>query len=95
MLPRLASEASNRQLTRAFEAHLKETRQQIENLEQVFSEIGKPARGESCPGIDGIKQEHDKFMQEEDAATEIRDMFLTGAASRTEPWFSRPPASSS
>lgn len=84
MLPKLASEASNAQLTRAFEIHLKETKQQIQNLEQVFSEIGKRAQGESCPGIDGIKAEHDKFMQEEQATSSVRDMFLTGAASRTE-----------
>ena len=84
MLPRLAQEASNSQLSRAFDQHLKETRSQIENLEQVFSEIGKPAQGEQCPGIDGIKREHDVFMQEESPASDIRDMFLTGAASRTE-----------
>jgi ferritin-like metal-binding protein YciE len=84
MLPKLAGEASNAQLTRAFEIHLKETKQQIENLEQVFSELGKRAQGESCPGIEGIKAEHDKFMQEEEATSSIRDLFLTGAASRTE-----------
>jgi ferritin-like metal-binding protein YciE len=84
MLPRLSQEASNTQLSRAFDQHLKETRGQIENLEQVFSEIGKPAKGEQCPGIEGIKREHDMFMQEESPATKIRDMFLTGAAARTE-----------
>src|SRR5262245_47101048 len=84
MLPKLAQEASNSQLSRAFEQHLKETRGQIENLEQVFSEIGKRAQGEQCPGIEGIKREHDLFMQEESPASQIRDMFLTGAAARTE-----------
>jgi ferritin-like metal-binding protein YciE len=84
MLPTLAREATSSKLTRAFEHHLKETRGQIENLEQVFSEIGKRAQGEQCPGIDGIKREHDMFMQEESPATEIRDMFLTGAAARNE-----------
>jgi ferritin-like metal-binding protein YciE len=84
MLPKLAQEATSSQLSRAFEHHLKETRDQIDNLEQVFSEIGKRAQGEQCPGIEGIKREHDLFMQEESPATEIRDMFLTGAAARTE-----------
>jgi ferritin-like metal-binding protein YciE len=84
MLPRLSQEASNSQLSRAFDQHLKETRGQIENLEQVFSEIGKRAQGEQCPGIEGIKREHDMFMQEESPATPIKDMFLTGAAARTE-----------
>jgi ferritin-like metal-binding protein YciE len=84
MLPRLAREASNRELTQAFEHHLDETKQQIKNLEQVFSDLGKRAEGEPCPGIEGIKSEHDKFVQEEDASREILDMFLTGAAARTE-----------
>jgi ferritin-like metal-binding protein YciE len=84
MLPTLSREATSSQLSRAFDQHLKETRGQIENLEQVFSEIGKRAQGEQCPGIEGIKREHDMFMQEESPASEIRDMFLTGAAARTE-----------
>jgi ferritin-like metal-binding protein YciE len=84
VLPKLASEATTRDLSRAFETHLKETRQQIKNLERVFDELGKPAQGASCPGIDGIKAEHDKFMQEEEPTSDIRDLFLTGAAARTE-----------
>ncbi len=84
MLPTLAREATSRELTNAFEHHLKETRSQISNLEKVFSEIGKSARGEECPAIDGIKREHDKFVREETADKAILDMFLTGAASRTE-----------
>ena len=84
MLPTLAREATSTQLTRAFEHHLKETKGHIENLEQVFEEIGKRAQGEQCPGIEGIKREHDEFMQEESPANAIRDMFLTGAAARTE-----------
>lgn len=84
MLPTLASEASSRELSKAFKDHLGETRQQIKNLEKVFAEIGKRAQGESCPGIDGIKGEHDKFVREEDAAKDVLDMFLTGAAARTE-----------
>ena len=84
MLPTLSREATSSQLSRAFDQHLKETRGQIDNLEQVFSEIGKRAQGEQCPGIEGIKREHDVFMQEEEPASQIKDMFLTGAAARTE-----------
>jgi len=84
ILPKLASEASDPKLSKAFEHHLDETKQQIENLEQVFSELGRNATGEMCPGIDGIKAEHDSFMQEKDASTDVRDMFLAGAAARTE-----------
>jgi ferritin-like metal-binding protein YciE len=83
-LPELASEASDRELTKAFQHHLDETRKQVRNLEQVFRNIGQSPQGEQCPGIDGIKEEHDSFMQENDVTSDVRDMFLTGAAARTE-----------
>lgn len=84
MLPKLAREATTPDLSEAFEHHLKETKGHIANLERVFAEIGKPATGTPCPGIEGIKTEHDEFMKEEDASASIRDIFLTGAAARTE-----------
>ena len=84
MLPKLADEATNPELTKAFKQHLGETKQQIKNLERVFSQIGKRAEGEKCPGIEGLKTEHDEFMQENDPSTDMRDVFLTGAAARTE-----------
>lgn len=84
VLPELAREASDRELTQAFQQHLNETRSQIQNLEQVFKNCGQRAEGEQCPGIDGLKEEHDQFMQEHDATGDVRDMFLTGAAARTE-----------
>ncbi len=84
MLPKLASEATDPELTKAFKHHLGETKQQIRNLERVFSQIGKRAEGEKCPGIEGLKTEHDEFMEENDPSTDMRDVFLTGAAARTE-----------
>lgn len=84
MLPKLASEATSPELTKAFKHHLGETKQQIKNLERVFSQIGKRAEGEKCPGIEGLKTEHDEFMEENDPSTDMRDVFLTGAAARTE-----------
>ena len=63
---------------------VEETRQQVKNLEQVFAELGEKASGQPCPGIEGIKTEHDEFMAEESPSTEIRDMFLTGSAARVE-----------
>ena len=46
--------------------------------------MGEPARAEKCPGIDGIKKEHDEFVTKEDPSRDVLDMFLTGAAARTE-----------
>ena len=84
VLPKLADEVNDEELTEAFRHHLDETRQHVANLEQVFAGLGVSARSAKCPGIEGITEEHDMFMQENDPSDEVRDMFVTGAAARTE-----------
>lgn len=84
VLPKLARESTDRELSKAFTHHLKETEKQIKNLEQVFRNLGKPAQGEQCPGIDGIREEHETFVQENSPTPEVMNMHLTGAASRAE-----------
>jgi ferritin-like metal-binding protein YciE len=84
VLPKLAAEASDSELTRAFESHLKETQKHVANLEKVFRNVGESAQGQPCPGIDGIKREHDDFKREHQTTQTLSDIFLTGSASRTE-----------
>ena len=83
-LPKLAREATDAELTRAFNSHLKQTEKHVANLEKVFRQIGKPIQAHPCPGIEGIKKEHDDFMRESQPTAKMRDAFLTGAAARTE-----------
>jgi ferritin-like metal-binding protein YciE len=83
-LPKLAQEASDAELTRAFTAHQKETEKHVLNLEKVFGHLGESAQAHPCPGIDGIKKEHDDFMKEHEPSAKMRDAFLTGAAARAE-----------
>lgn len=84
VLPKLAKEVSDPDFTKALEKHLEETKGHVANLEQVFEELGVPAQGEKCPGIDGIKKEHDTFVEENEPSDEVLDLFVTGAAARTE-----------
>ena len=84
VLPKLAEEVNDPELTEAFRHHLEETRQHVANLEQVFAGLGVPARGEECPGIEGIAEEHDTFVNENEPSDEVLDMFVTGAAARAE-----------
>jgi ferritin-like metal-binding protein YciE len=84
VLPKLAEEASDRELSQAFEHHLDQTKTHVTNLERVFEQLGKRAEGQTCPGIDGIKEEHDTFVKENEPTAELMDVFLTGAASRAE-----------
>jgi ferritin-like metal-binding protein YciE len=83
-LPKLAAEATDDELREGFEAHLEETRQHAANLELVFESIGEKPKAEKCPGIEGIKTEHDEFIEDENPSPEVRDLFLTGAGARAE-----------
>jgi ferritin-like metal-binding protein YciE len=83
-LPKLATEATDSQLTAAFEEHLSETKGHVENVEAAFEAIGERPKAEKCPGIEGLKTEHDEFVSDEDPSPDVLDLFLTGAAARTE-----------
>ena len=83
-LPKLQEEASDDELALGFEEHLGETRQHVKNLESAFEKLGETAKAEKCPGIDGIKQEHDEFVSKESPSQDVLDSFLTGAGARTE-----------
>lgn len=83
-LPVLIREAGDRELASGLRKHLAETKSHVRNLEKVFGQLGERARGERCPGIEGISAEHDRFMRAEKPAAAVRDLFLTGAAARAE-----------
>jgi len=82
-LAKLAKAAASRQLREAFEAHLEETRGQIERLEQVFELFEEKARGKHCDGIAGIVEEG-KSIMEEDFADTTMDACLIAAGQRAE-----------
>ena len=83
-LKRQASEVTDPQIRAAFQAHQKETEEQVRRLEQVFEAFGKePSRGQGCAGIDGLLEEHKSFKGEE-PSREILDVFVLGAAQKVE-----------
>src|SRR5690349_11802175 len=83
-LPKLQKEASDKELAKGFGDHLAETKQHVANVEEAFKAVGERPKAEKCPGIEGIKQEHDDFVAQESPSPAVLDSFLTGAGSRTE-----------
>src|SRR5579871_1851557 len=84
VLPTMQKEATDTELAAGFKEHLGETRQHIKNIEQVFSIVGRKPKAARCPSIDGIKQEHDTFINGESPSPEVLDTFLTGSGARAE-----------
>ncbi len=82
-LPTMLEKASNPQLRNAFQAHLSETRAQVTRLEQVFERLGTPAKGVTCPAIDGILTEAKELISD-CADAEVCDAAMLSAAQAVE-----------
>ncbi len=82
-LPKMAEAAVNEDLAAAFTDHLSETEGQLERLETVFGIIGRPAKGQKCPAIDGILKEAKDLMDEFEGDAAL-DAALACAAQKVE-----------
>ena len=82
-LPKMARGAQSPELRAAFEKHADETQIQIERLQQVFELIGKPARGKTCPAIEGILEEGEEIL-EAFGGTDAVDAGLVATAQAVE-----------
>lgn len=82
-LPKMARGAQSEELKAAFQKHKDETEGHVERLQQVFEELGRPARGRTCPAIDGIIEEGEEVM-ESFKGTPALDAGLIAAAQAVE-----------
>ena len=81
-LPKLIDEVQDEEFRTGLEHHLEETRQHVNNVERVFELCGEEPHAEKCVGFEGLKQEHDKRVEESSRA--LIDIVDLGAAARTE-----------
>jgi len=82
-LPKMAKEAASPELRQAFETHREETEGQVVRLNQVFEQLGRPARGKTCEAILGIIDEAKEIMEEFKGA-EALDAGLAASAQAVE-----------
>ena len=73
-LPDMVKKASDPELKKGFNMHLRQTRGQIKRLDQVFKKLKKKPQGTKCPAIDGIIDEANEI------AGEIDDKMVLNAA---------------
>ncbi len=82
-LPKMIEKASNPDLKKGFETHLKQTEGQIERLEKCFKLLDIAERKEPCAGMKGILEEGEKGMEKE-MAPAVSDASLIAGAQRVE-----------
>jgi len=82
-LPKMAKAATNPELKAGFEEHLEQTREHVERLDEISSQLGKKLTGHKCKAMEGLIQEGADLI-DEDAEDSVRDAGLIGAAQRVE-----------
>lgn len=82
-LPKMIKKAGADELRTAFEEHLQQTEQQIGRLEEVFEQLGMPARGKKCIGMQNLLKEGAEMMAEVDDE-DTRDALMIAAAQKVE-----------
>jgi ferritin-like metal-binding protein YciE len=63
-LPKMAKAAESDELKQALTQHREETQHQVERLQQVFEQIGKRARGQTCEALNGIVEEGEEVIEQ-------------------------------
>jgi ferritin-like metal-binding protein YciE len=82
-LPKMADAASSSQLKKAFQSHLRETRNQVTRLEKAFQILNEQAAGETCDAMKGLIAEGSEIIDMEGEAS-VKDAALIAAAQRVE-----------
>lgn len=73
-LPDMIDKASDGELKKGFQTHLKQTRGHIKRLDQAFKKLKQEPQGTQCPAIDGILNEAS------DIAGDVDDKMVLNAA---------------
>ncbi len=70
-LPKMAKAAESEELREAIEAHLTETENQVNRLEQVFASMDERLKSKKCKGMEGILEEGEDMLEEEKESTAL------------------------
>jgi ferritin-like metal-binding protein YciE len=83
-LPKMAKEAEDEDLKKAFTDHLEETEGHIARLEKAFGMIDKTARTKKCDAILGIIEEGKEVMEKAGNDKELLDAGLIASGQAAE-----------
>jgi ferritin-like metal-binding protein YciE len=82
-LPKMATAATAPELKEAFQTHLKQTKGQIERLDQIFELLGEKAERRKCVATQGLIAEANEHAKET-AKGPVRDAGLIESAQKVE-----------
>ncbi|HMQ31652.1 MAG TPA: DUF892 family protein [Chloroflexaceae bacterium] len=80
----MLQQASAPQLKTMIQEHMDQTRQQIGNLEQIYSQLGSRPIRIKCDAAAGLVTEGQKGLQEAQANPAVRDCMIAGSVAKVE-----------
>ena len=83
-LEKLKDSATTIRLKESFNDHLKETKQHVERLKDIFALINEAAEEKKCKAMAGIIDEGEDIIDETDKGSAQRDVGLIFAAQKAE-----------
>jgi ferritin-like metal-binding protein YciE len=83
-LPKMAKAATSDDLRAGFEEHLQQTKGHVQRLEEIFERLDEKPTGKKCKGMEGLIEEGEEMIDNDDLEDEARDAGLIGAAQRVE-----------
>ena len=78
-LPDMIKKASDAQLKKGFQMHLRQTRGQIKRLDRAFKALKEKPKGTKCPAIDGIIDEANEIAGEVDDKVVLNAALIAAA----------------
>lgn len=82
-LPKMAKNATSKNLITTINNHLAVTQEQVVRLEQVFSIIGEKAAAKKCDAMEGLIKEGESIMEETEVGP-VRDAGIIAASQKIE-----------
>jgi ferritin-like metal-binding protein YciE len=82
-LPKMAEAAHNSDLKKAFNDHLRQTREHVTRLERIFSALGEKPKGQTCQAMKGLIKEGEEMVKAK-GDPDVIDAGLIAAANRVE-----------
>lgn len=82
-LPKMRDAASSQELRDGFDQHYVQSRDHIERLRPIFSDLGVVSEGKTCQAMKGLIKEGEEMMKQK-ADPEVQDAALIAAAQRVE-----------
>jgi ferritin-like metal-binding protein YciE len=82
-LPKMAKTATPADLRSGIEGHLEQTKEHVNRLKQILTDMGEKAGGKKCPGMMGILDEGAEMM-DQDFEGSLMDAALISEAQRVE-----------